>query len=239
MKASRKARRPASPLNKRAPDATRAKLLVAAGRMFAERGYHATTVRDICFRAGANVALVNYYFGGKQGLYTAVLHQLMARSPHLEEMRGALDQDAPPEDTLRAVIKARLHGLCPGVLADEKSRILMHELAQPTPALTRVINDISRPLYERMLALVGGIIGRRPHDEKTRLCVHSVMGQMIVYALARPFLVRLWPELKMTPAQLDRIAGHIADFSLAYLGQAGNRKAAAKTGVSTKTGVSK
>jgi AcrR family transcriptional regulator len=202
--------------------------------MFAERGYQAATVRDICARAGANVALVNYYFGGKQGLYTAVLHQLMARSAHLDEVRGALDQDAPPEDILRAVIKARLRGLCPGVLADEKSRILMHELAQPTPALTHVINDISRPLYERMLALVGGIIGRRPHDEKTRLCVHSVMGQMVVYALARPFLVRLWPELKMTPAQLDRIADHIADFSLAFLRQAGNKRriAAPKTGVS-------
>jgi len=234
MKASLKARHPTIPSNKRAPDATRAKLLGTAGGMFAERGYHATTVRDICSRAGANVALVNYYFGGKQGLYMAVLHQFMARAADLDKVRDAFDKDAPPEDTLRAVIKARLRGLCPGVLADEKSRILMHELAQPTPALTRVINDISRPLYERMLALVGGIIGRRPHDEKTRLCVHSVMGQMIVYALARPFLVRLWPELKMTPAQLDRIADHIADFSLAYLKQAGNkrRKAAAKTGVS-------
>ena len=234
MKASLKARHPTIPSSKRAPDATRAKLLGTAGRIFAERGYHATTVRDICSRAGANVALVNYYFGGKQGLYMAVLHQLMARSADLDKVRDAFDEDAPPEDTLRAVIKARLRGLCPGVLADEKSRILMHELAQPTPALTRVINDISRPLYERMLALVGGIIGRRPHDEKTRLCVHSVMGQMIVYALARPFLVRLWPELKMTPAQLDRIADHIADFSLAYLKQAGNkrRKAAANTGVS-------
>jgi len=74
-----------------------------------------------------------------------------------------------------------------------------------------------------MLALVGGIIGGVPHDEKTRLCVHSVMGQMIVYALARPFLVRLWPELKMTPAQLDRIADHIADFSLAFLRQGGKQ----------------
>jgi AcrR family transcriptional regulator len=234
MQASLKAKRQTVLANKRTPDATRAKLLDAAGRMFAERGYQATTVRDICARAGANVALVNYYFGGKQGLYTAVLRQLMARSAHLDEVRGALDQDAPPEDILRAVIKARLRGLCPGVLADEKSRILMHELAQPTPALTQVINDISRPLYERMLALVGGIIGRRPHDEKTRLCVHSVMGQMIVYALARPFLVRLWPELKMTPAQLDRIADHIADFSLAFLRQAGNKRriAAPRTGVS-------
>jgi AcrR family transcriptional regulator len=234
MKVSLRAKRRNVLVDKQAPDATRAKLLGAAGRMFAERGYQATTVRDICSRAGANVALVNYYFGGKQGLYTAVLHQLMARTARLEDVRGALDQDAPPEDILRGVIKARLHGLCPGVLADEQSRIMMHELAQPTPALTRVVNDISRPIYERMLALVGSIFGRPPHDEKTRLCVHSVMGQMIVYALARPFLVRLWPELKMTPAQLDRIADHIADFSLAYLRQAGNtrRKAAAKTGVS-------
>jgi|SRR5579859_8171052 len=219
--------------DKRGPDATRAKLLRAAGRMFAQRGFQATTVRDICSRAGANVALVNYYFGGKKGLYMAVLHQLMAQSAHLEEVRGALNRDASPEDILGSVIKARLRGLCPGVLADEQSRIMMHELAQPTPALTRVINDISRPIYEKLLELVGGIIGRRPHDEKTRLCVHSVMGQMIVYALARPFLVRLWPELKMTPAQLDTIAGHIADFSLAYLKQEGirRRKAAEETGV--------
>src|SRR5262245_56133679 len=54
-------------------DATRSRLIEAAGHVFAEQGFKATTVRDICAKAGANVAAVNYHFGGKEGLYNAVL----------------------------------------------------------------------------------------------------------------------------------------------------------------------
>jgi len=66
-----------------------------------------------------------------------------------------------------------------------------------------------------------------PKDEKTRLCAHSVMGQILVYILAGPLLTQLWPELEMTPEQVDRIAEHIWAFSLAYLRQAnsGGRRA--------------
>ena len=97
----------------------------------------------------------------------------------------------------------------------------MHELAQPTPAIDRVINKVSRPLYDRFRELIGRMIGLPVDDEKTRLCTHSVIGQVVHYAHARPFVERLWPEQKMTPKQLDRIADHIADFSLAYLRDAG------------------
>ncbi len=63
-------RRPAS---RKARDLTRDKLIEAAGHVFAERGYRAATIREICRRAGANVAAVNYTFGDKMGLYTEVL----------------------------------------------------------------------------------------------------------------------------------------------------------------------
>jgi len=55
------------------PELTRDKLIEAAGHVFAERGYRAATIREICRRAGANVAAVNYTFGDKMGLYTEVL----------------------------------------------------------------------------------------------------------------------------------------------------------------------
>ncbi len=45
---------------------TRQRLIEAVGEVFAERGFRAATVRDICQRAQANVAAVNYYFGDKE-----------------------------------------------------------------------------------------------------------------------------------------------------------------------------
>ena len=55
-----------------AVDNTRTRLLKAAAEVFAEHGYENATVRQICTRAGANVALVNYHFGDKLELYTEV-----------------------------------------------------------------------------------------------------------------------------------------------------------------------
>lgn len=198
------------------PQGTREKLLKAAAEVFAETGYDGAAVREICARAGTNIALVNYYFGDKLGLYAEVL-QHSVRSSHVDAIRGALEQKGTPEQILRAVIRARVRGIATGGLADQQLRIVIHELGRPTPAIARVVKNIARPVYERVLALIGEIIGLAPDHEKTRLCAHSVMGQIMLYALARPFLTRLWPELKMTPEQLERIADHIADFSLAYL----------------------
>ena len=51
---------------------TRERLLRVACRQFADRGYQNTRIQDVCRLAGANIAAVNYHFGGKEGLYRAV-----------------------------------------------------------------------------------------------------------------------------------------------------------------------
>ena len=52
---------------------TRQRLLDAAARLFAERGFNKVSVREICKEAGANVAAVKYHFGDKEQLYKAAL----------------------------------------------------------------------------------------------------------------------------------------------------------------------
>jgi AcrR family transcriptional regulator len=210
VKAVRRSSRPST------SDPTRDKLLDVAGRIFADRGYRAATIRQICVAACANVAAVNYHFGDKLGLYTEVVQQSL-QAAELEGIQSALDQSAPPEDILRAVIRARLRSVCRRDQPDWYFRILTHELAEPTPALRHLIDKVGRPLFERVLALIGGMIGLPPNDDRTRLCAISVMGQILVYILANPLITGVWPELKMTPRQVDRIADHIADFSLSYI----------------------
>ena len=50
-----------------------AALLDAARAVFAERGYDGATVRAIAERAGVDAAMVNHWFGGKEGLFVAAL----------------------------------------------------------------------------------------------------------------------------------------------------------------------
>ncbi len=56
------------------PSSTRPKILAAARALFAARGYHATTVRDIAAEAGVNAALVHHYFGTKEHVFVAAMN---------------------------------------------------------------------------------------------------------------------------------------------------------------------
>ena len=156
------------------PDPTHEKLLEVAGPIFANRGYQATTIREICVGAGANVAAVNYHFGNKLGLYTEVLQQSV-RAAEVLAVQNALDRNTLPEDVLRALIRARLRSINGRDLPDWHSRLLAQELANPTPALRKLIDKVTRPIYKRLLELIGEMIGLPANDDKTRLCAISVV----------------------------------------------------------------
>ncbi len=95
---------------------------------------------------------------------------------------------------------------------------MVHEFAQPTPAMSTVIDETMRPIYERFRVLIGSMLHLPADHDKTRLCTHSVIAQVVHYVHSRHVISRLWPELEMTAERIEEIAAHIADFSLAYLG---------------------
>ncbi len=196
------------------PDNTRARLLDAAGQVFAETGYQAATVRQICAHAGVNIALVNYHFGDKLELYTEVLrHSTGAAKNEIIQKCS----DAPPEEALRVLIGAMLERVCGADRPGWHYRLMVHELAQPTPAMAKVIDETMRPIYDRFRGLIGALLRLPADHDETRLCTHSVIAQIIHYAHSRHVNSQLWPELKLTPARIAQVARHIADFSLAYI----------------------
>jgi AcrR family transcriptional regulator len=88
---------------KKTPRPAKDRLLDAAERLFAQRGYHGVSIRDITEAAGADVALVNYHFGTKRALLTRVFERRAEilnreRMQQLEAVRpgpdGALDLEA-------------------------------------------------------------------------------------------------------------------------------------------------
>jgi len=199
-------------------------LIEAAGEIFADHGYQAATVRDICARAGANIAAVNYHFGDKIGLYVAVLRHIIGSAEQDEILDPARPLDHP-EQALRQFIAHMLLRTC---MAGEREawqfRIMAHEMAHPTEVLSRVVEEIIGPRSAAMRRIISQIIGLPPDHDTTRLCAHSVIGQVLHYMHARPVIECLWPDLKFTPERFSQIADHIADFSLCALRATANQQ---------------
>jgi TetR/AcrR family transcriptional regulator, regulator of cefoperazone and chloramphenicol sensitivity len=208
----------AEPLAKTKPsvllEGTRTKLLDAAGEVFAESGFQAATVREICARAGVNIALVNYHFGDKLELYTEVLRHSVGASGN-GIINQALRSTAPPEEAFRKLIHAMLLRVCRGDRPSWHFRLMMHEFSQPTPAMASVIDETMRPVYNRFRELIGSMLHLPADHDQVRLATHSVIAQVVHYVHARHVVSRIWPELELNPERLAQIAAHIVDFSLA------------------------
>ncbi len=191
---------------------TRARLLDEARRLFAAQGYRGVTVREICAAARANVAAINYHFGGKTGLYREVLSsaiQLMRQTTMQARSEG---DGGTAEQRLRTFIRVFLHRV--GESPDAWIRQLMaHEMANPTEALDDVVRDVIAPRISYVAELVAELLGTTPDDERVLRCVLSVQSQFQV-AMANPVSVRLVPGLTIDSAFIDRLAQHIADFSI-------------------------
>jgi AcrR family transcriptional regulator len=202
---------------------TRQRLLEAAGEVFADRGFRAATVRDICQRARANVAAINYHFRDKEHLYTAVLKYAFSSALQRYPPLLGLNDNATPEQRLRAFI----HSFMLRLLAEGSpawlGKLMAREMAEPTHALDSIIHEAFYPLFELLMAIVRELLGSLAEPGQVQLCADSIIGQCLHYHHARPCLVRLTPELKYDLADIERWANHITDFSLAALRQYGRR----------------
>lgn len=195
-------------------DVTRDKIVESASEVFAEVGFHNATIREICSRAGANIAAVNYYFRDKLGLYTEILTSSLV-THQAPSLNGNLAHSADPKTALKMLICGWFERNHASGRPASIARIMAHEMTNPTPALDRVTESM-RANYQRFRAIVGDLIGCSPDGPRARMCVHSIVGQILHYSQAGPTLARLWPDLDLDDPNWRRaIADHIVEFSLA------------------------
>ena len=194
-----------------ASEQTRARLLTAAREVFSECGFQGATVREICRRAGANVAAVSYHFGSKDGLLAEALHFESLRL--LQETNAQADNC--PEVRLGLFVRDFMHMLLDENSTSSQCKIMARELADPTPALDQIVREAIAPLHDYLAGLVREIVGDGVSDTELHRCVHSITGQCLYYHHSHPVLQRLHPKLRYSRKEIEAIAGHIVDFSLA------------------------
>ncbi len=201
----------------RPSEITRERILKAAERLFAERGYEATSVRAIVGKARVNQAAINYHFAGKDGLYREVLraafralteHQLA----HAEEMK-ALSRE-------QALVEFVRHQLQQLIGRDELSRhlrIFNWETVRPTAVFRKLLSEEAAPFMGVAVDLVHRFL---PDADQRTLVVAAIwlIGQCNVFMRNREQLAEPPINLALDESAIEFIGKMISRWAIGGLG---------------------
>lgn len=196
-------------------EATRARLLESAGRLFAANGYAETTGKAIAADAGADLASINYHFGNRAGLYMAVLAEAHRRFISLADLSQLADGGLPPAEQLRALIA----GLVERAAHAEgwHARVLARELLSPSSHLEPFFRQEVLPKIARVRQLVARITGLPEDHPALPRCLISVVAPcMMLLVVGQGLPGPLRDVLAMPRAQ---VVGHLHAFAMAGLAE--------------------
>lgn len=199
---------------------SRERLLEAAGETFAEKGFHRASLREICTRAGMNVAMVKYHFSDKMGLYREVLHATFDAAAKARIQRTLV---ACPRQRLYDFIHDQLLRVRGGRRPPWYNRLMARELASPSPALDELVARGILPVSRELRGIVMDLLGEGATDREITLHSLSVVGQSLHHHHARAIIERLYPDLTYTQRDIAALAEHIVRFSLDALDAARKR----------------
>lgn len=194
-------------------DPTRTRLIEAAGEVFAEVGFRDATIRDICARAGANVAAVNYHFGDKERLYAEVIEHAYCSADHryVDELKVST---LNAEEKLGIFIRGFLAKLIVTGRPNWHIKLISREMIEPSGQMDVIVDRYIRPQFELLCGIIVEVLGVGPEDEGVCFCAASVIGQCLHYHHTREVGQRLYPGMYDHPEILNEISGHITRFTL-------------------------
>ena len=180
----------------------RLRVLAAAVEEFARHGFAGARIRSIIESARANVAAVNYYFGGKDGLYRATLMSLAVRMDPLDAARVRALRGAPERLTAAvAQILLRLAG--PGG-PTPLARILAHEVLAHSGALATILEETMGAELALLASVLRDFAAVDADGDYLRSRAGGVIGQCVLYLHAAP---------SGDPETLEILARQIAETS--------------------------
>jgi len=211
-------------------DTARGRILETSKQLFAQYGFDGVTVRDICREAGANLALVNYHFGDKLGLYLEVVNDAIIKIGAF----NALTMDAPEgsdaEQRLEHFVRTLLRLVFEERAAKESwiHKLMQHEISRPTAAAERILQVAIAPRVRYLSSVVAELLDCPVKDPRVSQCVSSVHGLCVIYLrfvqLPDAFR-RMMPELMVPqPMDAEAAADHVLAFSMAGIREIKERR---------------
>lgn len=191
--------------------ATREAILASAEVEFSEKGFELASVRAICTKAGANVALADRYFGSKDALYRIVAKRLFG---DLGAPMAAVAERAKTADGWREAVREWVGDFLFMTLPTERPQVLCrglfrHEVVRPTKFHDEFIRDYGKPIYDSLRQLVEAV---EKDPVKIELLTSSIWSQIAVYALAdESWQKNFRPQGVTTASWRETVCDHICE----------------------------
>jgi AcrR family transcriptional regulator len=197
---------------------TRQHLLEAAGQVFAEKGFERSTAKEICERARTNTAAVNYYFGGIEALYAAVLEEARNRIFSEQAIRTAIEGKTDPKAKLEAVLGVVMQTLLGPVSSSWVLQVIGRDMVSPSPASATAKEKLITPRARILRRFVGELMELpEDHAAVARGCI-SIMAPICMLIVAdRRRMRRELPGLGLEAEDARAWARHLVQYALAGL----------------------
>ncbi|MDR3641977.1 MAG: CerR family C-terminal domain-containing protein [Humidesulfovibrio sp.] len=179
--------------------ATRRKLIETGVRLFGLHGFEATSTRALATAADANLGSISYHFGGKEGLYRAVLEHIveikMAEiGPGLDRvLTVCADASASREkllETLRVLVRTMVGVMIGGEQSQAFSQIMMQEQIAPTASFDLLYSGFFEKVQAAWAAVLGRLTGLPTDNRELRLRTLSIMGQFVIFRVGMAATLR-------------------------------------------------
>ena len=203
-------------------DATRSRILEAAGALFAFGGFAHTTAKAIAKRADASLALINYHFESRDGLYRAVLLEAHQRMLSLTELREAAGSELSAADKLKVFIDQLVKQATDQQLGWHLD-VLAREVLSPSPHYREMTQTSMSPKLTIITRVLSEITRIPLNDPALLRCFLSAVTPCTMLLLAARGAPGPMHDLRQMPPEV--ITDHLHRFALAGLDAVGREYA--------------
>ncbi len=172
---------------------TRASLIGAGLHLFGRKGFDGTSTREIAGRAGTNIASITYHFGGKAGLRAACATEVAARISNALDAAGALQVPDTAERAtaqIELLVRAFVELVVGSPQAQDMVAFMLREIGGTSGVSDAVYANFIEPRHKAMCVLWAMATGRDPDDDDVKLAVFALIGQIVYFRIASPFVAR-------------------------------------------------
>jgi AcrR family transcriptional regulator len=201
----------------RPSDITRERIMKAAERLFADRGYDGTSIRAIVSKARVNQAAINYHFEGKDGLYREVLRAAFRAMTEDQVTHGDEMKAMSRDDALTAFVRRQLRPLTARDELSRHLRIFNWETVRPTPVFRKLMSEEASPFMGLAVDLIRRFL---PEADQRTLMVAAVwlLGQCSVFVRNREQLAGPPISLSLDADSAEWLARTISAWTVNGLG---------------------